>query len=93
MSIEIIDTDPVIEDCDHLWCEDGRVGDRYCPRCGGDGMRTFDRSALFTLAHNLAVAGAMQRMFGAGAYAVVRLITNTSGQLEWSPNAEGRGIR
>lgn len=59
MYIELIDCDPVIEECDHLWCEDGRIGDRWCPRCGGDGWKTFDRSALFTLAHNLAVAGGL----------------------------------
>lgn len=91
MNIEIIDTDPVIEDCDHLWCEDGRVGDHYCSRCGGDGMRTFDRSALFTLAHNLAVAGAMQKMDGLGAFVVIS--AEHWGHDEWSPNVEGRGIR
>jgi hypothetical protein len=56
---ELIDSDPVIEECDATWCDGGTVGDRYCRTCGGDGFKVFDRSALFTLAHNLATAGAL----------------------------------
>jgi hypothetical protein len=58
-AIELIDSDPVIEECDYPKCRGGAVGDQWCPRCGGSGYQTFDRSAILTLAHNLAIAGAL----------------------------------
>ncbi len=89
--MEIIDDDPVVEECRHLWCDGGRVGDQYCPTCGGDGYETFDRSRLLTLGHNLAIAGAMQRMYNRGAFAVV--MKDRYGHDEWQPNIEDKALR
>lgn len=67
--IEIVDTNPVIEECDYPGCNGtGATGDVYCPRCDGDWILTFDRSALFTLAHNLSVAGALYAAFRCGRF-------------------------
>ena len=57
VAFEIIDTDPVVDQCGY--CDNGIQGDQYCRYCGGDGVDVFDRSSLFTLAHNLAIAGGL----------------------------------
>ena len=60
MSIELVDTDPLIFECRH--CKNGVVGDDFCTRCGGDGIASvFERTALHTLAVNLATAAALCR--------------------------------
>lgn len=70
MSCEFIDTQPVPSDCKR--CNGtGMVGrppsdPDWCMECGGVGCDWLDRSALFTLAHNLAVAGALCAAFDLG---------------------------
>lgn len=75
-NISIVHDDPVVEQCGY--CDNGIQCDHYCRHCGGDGIDVLDLSALATLAHNLAVAGAMM---AAALYAELRL---TQG-IEWMP--------
>lgn len=58
MSAIIVDTSPLPFDC--MRCNGtGIVAAEWCMECGGAGCDWFDRSTLMTLAHNLAVAGAL----------------------------------
>lgn len=62
----------VIDDCEPIELEcaschgDGRRGDAYCPGCGGTGCDFVSRQAMYTLAHNLGIAGALCRAFEIG---------------------------
>lgn len=85
------DWDPIIYECTAPSCDNGVAGDDYCPVCHGDGIAlVFDRSCLFTLAHNLAVAGAMQRMYNLGMFAG---LFHDHAVSKWQPNVEGQASR
>src|SRR5687767_2106929 len=58
--VSFVDVEPVALDC--VRCAgSGVIAADWCSACGGCGSDWFDRSALFTLAHNLAVAGALRQ--------------------------------
>jgi hypothetical protein len=59
------DCEPVELDCARCKA-DGRIGDMWCSDCGGTGADFFSRSELYTLAHNLAIAGALCESFQLG---------------------------
>lgn len=89
MNWTIQDNEPDITDCPQ--CECGVVGDDYCPNCGGDAVEVFDRSALYTLAHNIQVGAALCASFELG------LTTNELAAVHlddcgWRPNVDGKGV-
>lgn len=75
--IVLVDADPVELPCSRCKGEGWR-GDMECGGCSGSGSDWFDRSELFTLAHNLAIGGALMI---AGLYAEMRI---TRG-VDWLP--------
>lgn len=87
----IVDDEPIEIQCRHCkgsgWSPWNHGS--YCSICEGSGIGWFDRSRLFTLAHNLAVVGALFASFRAGDNFGFHMGSDeTQCTCQWSP---GRG--